>query len=60
MVASRPQFHDGLSDPVIMMGDSLVPKRGELSSLQSRILIGGSDTFVDAYMLTMDENCGEI
>jgi hypothetical protein len=57
--AARPTFHDELSDPVIMMGGSRGPKRGELSSLMGRILIGSSDTFVDAYMLTLNEQGGE-
>jgi hypothetical protein len=59
LVASRPTFHDDLSDPVIVMGASLGPTRGELSNLPSRILIGGSEVFVDAFMLKMDAVNGE-
>lgn len=57
--AARPTFHDELSEPVIMIGGSHGPKRGELSSLMGRILIGSSDTFVDAYMLTLSGQGGE-
>jgi hypothetical protein len=57
--AARPTFHGGLSEPVILIGGSNGPKRGELSSLMSRILIGSSGNFVDAYILTLNENNGE-
>jgi hypothetical protein len=57
--AARPTFHGGISEPVILIGGSNGPKRGELSSLMSRILIGSSGNFVDAYILTLDENNGE-
>jgi hypothetical protein len=59
LVVSRPMFHDGLSDPVIMIGGSHGPKNGELSSLPARILIGCSETFVDAYMLELNNGNGE-
>jgi hypothetical protein len=57
--AACPTFHGGISEPVIMMGGSNGPKRGELSSIMSRILIGSSGTFVDAYILTPNEKGGE-
>jgi len=58
--AARPMFNDDLSDPVIMIGGSAGPKPGELSSFMSRVLIGLSDKFVDAYMLTLNEHDGEL
>ncbi len=57
--AARPGFHDGVSEPVIMIGGSHGPKRGELSSLISRVLIGSSNKFVDAYVLTLNNRDGE-
>lgn len=57
--AARPTFHDDISDPVFMIGGSTGPKPGELSSLVSRILIGSSKKFVDAYMLTLNGTEGE-
>ena len=42
-----------------MIGGSVSPKRGELSSLTARIIVGSSDTFVDAYMMTLHEPGGK-
>ena len=56
---AKPTFHDRLSEPVVMMGGSRGPLRGELSSLMSRILIGSSGAFVDAYMMTPNEKYGK-
>jgi hypothetical protein len=59
LIASRPTFHDNLSDPVMVIGGSHEPKPGELSNLPGRILIGKNETFVDAYMLELNEGNGE-
>jgi hypothetical protein len=56
-IASRPGFCDNLSDPVIMMGSSGL-KRGRLSSLPGAILTGNSKSFVQTYMLELDEGNG--
>ncbi len=58
VVATRPAFEDELSDPVIMMG-AHGPKKGRLSSLVGSILIGHSETFVETYMLELDEGNGK-
>ncbi len=60
LVAARPKFHDQLSDPVIMIGSTCKPRRGELSSLPARILIGHSETFIDAYMLELEDGNGTV
>jgi hypothetical protein len=57
MIASKPAFFDGLCDPVIMMGSHGL-KRGRLSSLPGAILKGRTMTFVDTYMLELDEGYG--
>lgn len=58
MVASRPAFSDGLCDPVLMMTFSGL-KNGRLSSLPGAILRGRSTSFVQTYMLELDEGQGE-
>ncbi|RYP28249.1 hypothetical protein DL767_007299 [Monosporascus sp. MG133] len=46
---------DTLSQPVTMMGGSQGSKSGVLSKLPGRIIIGPGDSFIDAYLLTLDE-----
>jgi hypothetical protein len=57
-VASRPPFHDGLSDPVTLISGSHGPTVGELLSIPARILIGPSTKFVNAYILELNEGRG--
>jgi len=56
---SRPPFHDGLSDLVIMIGPR-GPKNGRLSSLPGRILLGRSRKFVETYILELSEDKGKL
>ncbi|RYP75567.1 hypothetical protein DL771_002267 [Monosporascus sp. 5C6A] len=43
------------SQPVTMIGGSQGSKSGVLSKLPGRIIIGPGDSFIDAYLLTLDE-----
>jgi hypothetical protein len=56
--ASRPRLNNGVPHPVIMIG-SRGPMRGDISTLPSRILIGCNGKFVDAFLMTLDEEDGE-
>jgi hypothetical protein len=58
-VAERPIFHDGASDPVLLLGGMGGPRRGELSSLPAAIWIEQSAGFVDAYPLELTDNVGK-
>lgn len=57
MIASRPSFNDKLCDPVLMMAASGL-KRGRLSSLPGAIMSGSSKSFVETYILELDEGHG--
>ena len=45
--------------PVVMLGGSQGSKPGSFSKLPGRIMIGPTETFTDAYMLTLDSGSGE-
>lgn len=55
LAAKRPRFEDGVSDPVLLLSGTHGTQRGELSSNSARIWIGHSRTFVDAYILELEE-----
>jgi hypothetical protein len=59
LVASRPSFNDGLSDPVTLISGSHGPRIGELSRHPTRILIGSSEKFVKAFILSLKEGTGK-
>ncbi|KAF2679287.1 hypothetical protein K458DRAFT_393978 [Lentithecium fluviatile CBS 122367] len=52
-VAEQPTFHDGESDPVLMLGGAGGPRRGTLSGLPTGIWIDKSNGFVNAYPLEL-------
>lgn len=58
LVAENPHFHDGTSDPVLVLGAAAGPRRGEISGVQARIWLAHSECFVDAYVLETDDDEG--
>lgn len=58
LVTSQPNFHDGLSDPITMISGSHGPQAGELFSNPTRLLLGTSKVFVNAYRLTLNNGNG--
>lgn len=57
--ADRPKFKDDLSDPVLLLSGTNGTRRGELSNLPTRIWIGHSNAFVDAYTLELEDSNDE-
>ncbi|KAF1846956.1 uncharacterized protein K460DRAFT_50841 [Cucurbitaria berberidis CBS 394.84] len=53
--AERPLFQDEVSDPVLLLGAVGGVRRGELSSVPSRIWLTESEGFVDAYLLQLED-----
>lgn len=58
LVAENPDFHDGVSDPVILLGGVESARRGELSSLPARIWVQQSKGFINAYPLELSNGFG--
>ena len=57
-VVEHPVFHDGTSDPVLLMGAAGGRRHGELSSLPAAILIDQSNEFVRAYPMQLADSTG--
>ncbi|RDI86230.1 hypothetical protein Vi05172_g3802 [Venturia inaequalis] len=55
LVTSQPNFQDGLSDPITLISGSHGPQAGELFSSPTRLLLGTSKVFVNAYRLTLND-----
>ncbi|CAO2655216.1 Nn.00g102800.m01.CDS01 [Neocucurbitaria sp. VM-36] len=53
--AEQPCFQDDVSDPVLLLGPAGGVRRGELSSVPTRIWLAGSEGFVDAYLLQLED-----
>ncbi|KAJ4362385.1 hypothetical protein N0V83_010478 [Neocucurbitaria cava] len=53
--AENPLFQDDISDPVLLLGAVGGNRRGELSSVPTRIWLAGSEGFVDAYLLQLQD-----
>lgn len=53
--AAHPTFHDGASDPVLLLNGAHESLRGELSELPARVWISHTAEFVDCYILDLDE-----
>ena len=58
LMADIPHFQDDESDPVIMLGAVAGSRRGELLSIPARIWMAYSDSFVDAYVLEINQSKG--
>ena len=54
-LASEKLSPDSPSQLVTVMGGSQGPKRGVLSKLPGRIIMGPGDAFINAYLLTLDD-----
>lgn len=57
--AENPSFQDDISDPVLLLGATGGIRRGELSSVPARIWLAGSEGFVDAYLLQLQDGTGK-
>lgn len=58
LVTSQPNFQDELSDPITLISGSRGPQAGELFSNPTRLLLGTSEVFVNAYRLTLNDGYG--
>jgi len=60
LLASEKLSPDSPSQQVTMMGGSQGAKSGVLSKLPGRIIMGPGGSFVDAYLLTLDDGQGKL
>jgi hypothetical protein len=51
LIASKPSFHDRISDSVLVLGSATGTRRGEVSSLPADIQYESSGFLVEAYLL---------
>jgi hypothetical protein len=60
LIAQKPHFNDGLSDPVLLLGATSGPRFGDLLSVPASIYLVQSECFADAYMLEIKEGTGKM
>jgi hypothetical protein len=60
LIAQKPYFNDGVSDPVLLLGATSGAQFGELLSVPASIYLVQSERFVDAYMLEVKKGNGKI
>ncbi|KAJ4290477.1 hypothetical protein N0V90_010694 [Kalmusia sp. IMI 367209] len=54
LISERPDFHDGVSDPVLLLAGTDGSQRGELLNLPTDILLDDSEAFAEAYTLQLE------
>jgi hypothetical protein len=60
LIAQKPHFNDGISDPVLLLGATSGALFGELLSVPASIYLVQSERFADAYMLEVKKGNGKI
>ncbi|KAH7083870.1 hypothetical protein FB567DRAFT_604960 [Paraphoma chrysanthemicola] len=55
LMAQIPVFEEGTSDPMLLLGASGGTRRGTISSTMGRIWLAHSASFVDTYLLELNE-----
>jgi len=58
LAVEKPRFLDESSDPVSLLGATGGPRRGELSCHIAQIWLNHSDSFVESYLLELDDGTG--
>lgn len=56
LIAEKPNFDDGVSDPVLILGAAAGTRRGTLSIMPASIWMATCQSFVSVYVLQMDED----
>jgi len=58
LTVEKPRFVDDCSDPVSLLGAAGGPRRGELSCHIAQLWLSHSDSFVESYLLELDDGTG--